>query len=185
MIADPVLSKVAAPYAKALVDQTLTDESSHQITVDMDFLNAMLNAKDKTLLLFVKNPLILPKDKLEVVGKLLTSNAHPKTLTFLNLLIKRNRFRLLDTIAYHYLQSIYKTATLREIQVYTAFPFTKRQINKLTKKLKDILDVQAIKLVFTEDPSLIGGFSLKTQTKQVDFTIKDKLTKLSKLLDYV
>ena len=185
MIADPVISKVAAPYAKALVDQTLKYELTHQITLDMDFLNATLNGKDKTLLLFVKNPLILPKDKLEVLSKLLTSNAHPKTLTFLNLLIKRNRFQLLDTIANQYLQSVYKTATIREIQVQTAFPFTKRQINKLTNKLKAILNVREIKLVFTEDSSLIGGFSLKTHTKRVDFTIKDKLNKLSKLLDYV
>ena len=37
----------------------------------------------------------------------------------------------------------------------------------------------------TVDPSLIGGFLIKTESKVIDFTIKNQLQKLAKHLDTV
>jgi F0F1-type ATP synthase delta subunit len=39
--------------------------------------------------------------------------------------------------------------------------------------------------VINEDPSLIGGFLIKTESKIIDFTIKNKLQQLAKHLDTV
>jgi F-type H+-transporting ATPase subunit delta len=71
------------------------------------------------------------------------------------------------------------------IEVSSAFAFTNRQKNTLIKKLKEITKAREIRLAITVDPSLIGGFLIKTDSKVIDFTIKNQLQELAKHLDSV
>jgi F-type H+-transporting ATPase subunit delta len=71
------------------------------------------------------------------------------------------------------------------IEVSTAFPFTKVQKNMLIQKLKELTNAREIRLIINVDPSLIGGFLIKTDSKVIDFTIKNQLQKLAKHLDTV
>jgi len=57
--------------------------------------------------------------------------------------------------------------------------------NTLIKKLKELTNAREIRLVITVDSSLIGGFLIKTNSKVLDFTIKNQLQKLAKHLDTV
>ena len=63
--------------------------------------------------------------------------------------------------------------------------FTNLQKNTLIKKLKELTNAREIRLVITVDSSLIGGFLIKTNSKVLDFTIKNQLQKLAKHLDTV
>jgi len=71
------------------------------------------------------------------------------------------------------------------IEVSTAFPFTNKKKNTLVKKLKDITKAREIRLVITVDSNLIGGFLIKTNSKVLDFTIKNQLRKLANHLDTI
>ena len=71
------------------------------------------------------------------------------------------------------------------IEVSTAYAFTNLQKNTLIKKLKDLTKAREIRLVITVDSSLIGGFLIKTNSKVLDFTIKNQLENLAKHLDSV
>jgi len=62
------------------------------------------------------------------------------------------------------------------------------QINKkntLIKKLKELTNAREIRLEITVDSSLIGGFLIKTNSRVVDFTVKNQLQKLASHLDSV
>jgi len=71
------------------------------------------------------------------------------------------------------------------IEVSTAYAFTNLQKNTLIKKLKDLTKAREIRLVITVDSSLIGGFLIQTESKVLDFTVKNQLEKLAKHLDSV
>jgi F-type H+-transporting ATPase subunit delta len=71
------------------------------------------------------------------------------------------------------------------IEVTSAFPFTNKQKNTLVKKLKDMTNAREIRLAITVDSSLIGGFLIKTDSKILDFTVKNQLQQLAKHLDSV
>jgi F-type H+-transporting ATPase subunit delta len=71
------------------------------------------------------------------------------------------------------------------IEVSTAFAFTNLQKDMLIKKLKELTNAREIRLVITVDSSLIGGFLIKTESKVVDFTVKNQLQNLAKHLDTV
>ena len=100
-------------------------------------------------------------------------------------LINRDRINLLKPIISNYLDLVYETASIKMIEVSTAFPFTNLQKNSLIQKLKELTKAREIRLVITVDANLIGGFLIKTDSKVIDFTLKNQLQNLAKHLDAV
>ena len=80
---------------------------------------------------------------------------------------------------------VYELASIIMIEVSTAFAFTNLQKNTLIKKLKELTNAREIRLVINVDSSLIGGFLIKTNSKVIDFTVKNQLQLLAKHLDTV
>jgi F-type H+-transporting ATPase subunit delta len=71
------------------------------------------------------------------------------------------------------------------VEVSTASAFTNSQKDTLIQKLKELTNAREIRLVTTVDPTLIGGFLIKTESKVIDFTVKNQLQQLAKHLDTV
>jgi len=181
---NPLTSKIAAPYARALYDFSVENNIMHQITADFQNLDIFLG-KTVELIEYLNNPVITTEEKQEILTKLLKSQINASTFKFLMVLVERDRIDLLQSIITTYLDLIYETASIKMIEVYTAFPFTNLQKNTLIKKLKQLTQAREIRLVIRVDSSLIGGFLIKTSSKVIDFTVKNQLQKLAKHLDSV
>ena len=184
MSGNPLAAKVASPYARALFDFSVEQNIMHQITADFQNLEIFLD-ETKDLIEYLNNPLISSKEKKEILTKTLESQLNKDTFKFINVLVDRNRINLLQPIIVGYLELIYQTASIQTIEVNTAFAFTNLQRDKLIKKLKEIMNAREIRLVINVDSSLIGGFLIKTNSKVLDFTVKNQLQKLAKHLDGV
>ena len=90
-------------------------------------------------------------------------------------LVDRDRINLLNRVITNYLELVYETASIKMIEVVTASAFTNLQKNTLIQKLKELTNAREIRLVITVDSNLIGGFLIKTESKVIDFTIKNQL----------
>ena len=184
MNTNPLASKIAAPYARALYDFSVEKNIMHQITADFQNLEIFLS-KSKELTDYLNNPLVNLEAKRDILTKLLKSQLNQETFKFLLVLINRERINLLQTIIETYLELVYNLASIKMIEVTTAFPFTNLQKNTLIKKLKELTNAREIRLVITVDSSLIGGFMIKTNSRVIDFTVKNQLQQLAKHLDSV
>jgi len=184
MSSNPLTAKIAAPYARALFDFSVEKNIMHQITADFQNLETFLNETTE-LTDYLNNPIVNQTAKREVLTKTLQSQVNAETFKFLMVLVKRERINLLKAIITNYLELVYETASIKMIEVTTAFAFTNLQKNMLIKKLKELTDAREIRLVITVDPSLIGGFLIKTNSKVIDFTVKNQLQNLAKHLDTV
>ena len=181
---NPLLAKIAAPYARALFDFSVDKNIMHQITADFQNLDIFLNEATE-LTDYFKNPIVNKEAKREVLTKTLKSQINAETFKFLMILINRDRISLLSSVISRYLELVYETASIKMIEVSTAFPFTNLQKDTLIKKLKELTNAREIRLVITVDSNLIGGFLIKTESKVIDFTIKNQLQNLAKHLDTV
>jgi len=184
MSINPLAAKIAAPYARALFDFSVEKNIMHQITADFQNLDIFLNETTE-LTEYLNNPIVSKEAKREVLTKTLKSQINTETFKFLMILVNRDRINLLNSVIARYLELVYETASIKMIEVSTAFAFTNLQKNTLIKKLKELTNAREIRLVITIDPSLIGGFLIKTESKVIDFTIKNQLQKLAKHLDTV
>jgi F-type H+-transporting ATPase subunit delta len=184
MSINPLAAKIAAPYARALFDFSIEKNIMHQITADFQNLDIFLN-ETVELTEYFNNPIVNKEAKREVLTKTLKSQINTETFKFLMILVNRDRINLLNSIISRYLELVYETASIKMIEISTAFAFTNLQKNTLIKKLKELTNAREIRLVITVDPSLIGGFLIKTESKVIDFSIKNQLQKLAKHLDTV
>ena len=184
MSGNPLMSKIAAPYARALFDFSVENNIMHQITADFQNLDIFLNETPE-LVKYLNNPVVKQEAKREILAKTLKSQINTETFKFLMVLIERNRINLLGSIINSYLELIYQTASIKMIEISTASAFTNLQKDTLIQKLKELTNAREIRLVMTVDPSLIGGFLIQTESKVIDFTVKNQLQQLAKHLDTV
>ena len=184
MSGNPLASKIAAPYARALFDFSVEKNIMHQITAEFQNLEIFLDETPE-LMEYLNNPIVSQDAKREILTKTVQSQVNTETFKFLMVLVNRDRINLLQAVITSYLELVYETASIKMIEVSTAFPFTNLQKNTLIQKLKELTNAREIRLIITVDPSLIGGFLIKTESKVIDFTIKNQLQKLAKHLDTV
>ncbi len=184
MSANPLASKIAAPYARALFDFSVDKNIMHQITADFQNLEIFLDESTE-LTEYLNNPLVSQDAKGEVLTKTLKSQVNSETFKFLMVLVDRDRINLLKSVITNYLELVYETASIKTIEVVTAVEFSNAQKNTLIQKLKELTNAREIKLAITVDPNLIGGFLIKTESKVIEFTIKNQLQQLAKHLDSV
>ena len=184
MSGNPLASKIAAPYARALFDFSVEKNIMHQITADFQNLDIFLEEATE-LIAYLNNPVVNQQAKRDILAKTLKSQVNTETFKFLMVLVDRDRINLLSAVITNYLELVYETASIKMIEVVTASAFTNSQKNALIQKLKEITNAREIRLVVTVDSNLIGGFLIKTESKVIDFTIKNQLQRLAKHLDTV
>lgn len=184
MSKNPLTVRIAAPYARALFDFSVEKNIMHQITADFQNLDVFLDESDE-LLDYLNNPIVSNDAKSEILTKILKPQVNSETFKFLMVLVERGRINVLKSVITTYLELVYETASIKTIEVATAYPFANLQKNMLIQKLKELTNAREIRLVISVDSSLIGGFLIKTESKIIDFTIKNQLQKLAKHLDTV
>ena len=184
MSKNPVALKIATPYARALFDFVKETGTLFEVTSDIQNIQGLL-FKSKELFKCLQNPLISNEAKQEILIRVAGKKMNHETLQFLTTLIKRNRINLLSTIIFSYLELVYKAANSQAFQIVSATDLSNGQRTRLIKKIKSISKNSRIMIQFNTDKTLIGGFLIKNQGKIVDYSIKNKLKTLSKLLDTV
>ena len=184
MSKNPLTARIAAPYARALFDFSVEKNIMHQVTADFQNLEVFLD-ESAELTDYLNNPIVNNVAKSEILTKILKSQVNADTFKFLMVLVRLNRINVLKSVISRYLELVYETASIKTIEVATAYPFANLQKNTLIQKLKELTNAREIRLVITVDSGLIGGFLIKTESKIIDFTIKNQLQKLAKHLDTV
>jgi len=184
MSKNPLAAKIAEPYARAMYDFSLKKNIMHQVTADFQNLEVFLN-ETPDLLEYLNNPLIPREQKAELLDRTLKTQVNVETFKFLNVLVQRDRINLLQATIENYLALVYELASIKIIEVSTAYPLPTVQKDHLTQKLKELTNAREIRLIINVDPSLIGGLLIKTNSKIIDFTVKNQLQLLAKHLDSV
>jgi F-type H+-transporting ATPase subunit delta len=174
------VTKIAEPYAEALLELTVSG-SSNELTTDMNVVSQFL-ASSSDLKNFLDNPLITRVAKKKVIKDVLGEQISSQTLTFLMLLVDRNRISILDVIAKRFLELSYKKDSIEIAKVTSSIPLSAEQQKNLAEKLKSITGANQIKLALKVDPSLIAGFTVEIGSKLIDTSIRGQLKQITVLL---
>ena len=175
------VSKVAVPYAEALLDLAKSTSSLKETTNDMNIISQFLtNSSD--LKKFLSNPLIVRDAKKNVVKDILGEQVSEATLKFLLLLVDRNRIALIESITQKFLELSYKEESIEIAKVTSSVKLSAQQQKNLAEKLKVITGAKQIKLALKVDSQLIGGFTVEIGSKLIDTSIRGQLKQISNLL---
>lgn len=171
---------VASRYAKSIFELALENNSSDKIQNDM-VLIADTFENSKELLNLVKNPIIHASKKSEIFKSIFNGKIEAMSLAFIELIIKNSREVILPQITISYQELYKKHNNIVDVIIISAIPLTSEVKNKILSKLK-IKYQGTLEIIEKIDTSILGGFIVKIDGKQIDASVSSQLTNLKNVL---
>lgn len=168
--------RVASRYAKSLIELANERNVLEQINADMQLFSQVVS-QNRDFQLLMRNPIVKSDKKLAVINGVFKGKVQDLTLSFFNIVARKNRESLLEHIALA-VQEQYRTIQgIQSAEVISAVPLNPSLRDELGQRLVAETG-KRIELIERVDPSLIGGFVLRVGDKQIDSSVKNSLRKL-------
>ena len=145
------------------------------------FLETLSSSKE--LKSSLSSPMVSNDSKKSILKDVFQEQLGAAFISFLMVLVDRNRIGVVETILEKYLELAYKVSAVTIANVTTAIPLSPEQHDSLTSKLKQMTSAEEVKLVITVEPELIGGFIIQVDSKVIDTSLKGQLKQIASYLE--
>lgn len=169
--------RVASRYAKSILELSIEKGQLEGIYEDFKNLAAM-GKSNRELALILSNPVLTSDKKLKVLKALFSKSCNPITTSFFEIVSRKNRESVLLNIASEFVAQYNRYKSIQVAEVSTTTPLTESQRNQLINLVKEISGMSEVRLEEKINPSLIGGFVLKVNDRQLDESLSSKLKAL-------
>ncbi len=174
--------KVASRYAKSLLKIAIEENALEELHKDMVLVNDICTS-NREFVLFLKSPIVKSDKKKSVVDAVFGNQLSKISYTFISLIISKKREGILSDIAESFID-IYKIhKNVKSATVTSAVALTTDQKERISTMLNANVTTESVDLTEVVDPELIGGMILRVGDKQIDESIRRKLTNLEMEFD--
>lgn len=173
------VQRIAARYAKSLIDLAIEQNKLERIKEDVDSFLGLTQNRDFYLL--VKSPIVNAEKKRQIFRTLFEGKYDKLTSSFLDILALKGRETYLIEIAKEFLHQYKDFKHISTVVLTTVSPLGEDTLDALRKKLlaSSATDEQ-VELITKVNPDLVGGFILEVEGKIYDASIASKLDELKK-----
>jgi F-type H+-transporting ATPase subunit delta len=173
------LATLARPYAAAAFKRAKETSATDKWSLSLAFLASVI--KNENISVVVDNPKVNRQKLSALMLDICQGHVDIENENFIKLLVHNNRLDLLPTIAK--LFEIYKAEDegYIEVDVFTAFVFSKETKQEFTINLEKTLG-KKIHMNVAVDKSLIGGILVRAGDRVIDVSIKGRLQHMQKAL---
>lgn len=170
--------KLQTRYAQSLFELALEQGISEAVYNDMQCVMSVC-LQNHELRVVLKNPVIKPSDKRNIVDDVFKGKVKELSLAFMELLISKRRDILLYEIAERYTEIYKEHNNIKTAILTTASSLDEGIVNTIVRKIEEELSAK-IDLQTKVNPKLIGGFCLLVDGMQYDASFMKQFTKLKK-----
>jgi F-type H+-transporting ATPase subunit delta len=172
-------TKVAARYAKALLELAIEQKKVDSILGDMQFL-LQVNNDSRDFELLVSSPIIKADKKLGIF-KMIFDQFEQTSMAFVELITKNGRENLLPEIAVAFESQVKAHKGIIPITLISATPLDSATKDAILEKVKSSVDgTLEVEEVIDED--LIGGFMVRMGDVQIDASVSSQFNNLKQRL---
>ncbi len=174
--------RLAARYAKSIIDLAVEQKQLEEVHNDMQFLSAV--AKSSREFVSVLQSPIIPADKKEKIFDAVTKDkVCQMTASFLKLLVTKNREFFLVEIINAVIDQYNAIKGIHKVKLTTAIAISDDVKNAIVSKIKSDTSMQNIQLETVVKEELIGGFVLEFNNNLVDASVARDLRDVKKQFD--
>jgi F-type H+-transporting ATPase subunit delta len=171
------VATVAARYAKSLLDLAQERDLLETIYKDMLMFQQTL-AQSRPLRLMLKNPIVRAEKKSAVIRQIFNGRVNTLTMTFLDIVGKKNREGILDAIADEFISQYDRINGVNRATVVTTVPLTDAQREQFKQIVLRYTNGKKVELDEKIDSKLIGGYVLRVGDQQIDGSIRNQLNEI-------
>ena len=171
------VATVAARYAKSLLDLAQENALTETMYKDMQFFKRTLD-QSRPLLLMLKNPIVRSEKKSAVLKAAFSGRIDPVTMSFFQIIAKKNRESIMDAIANEFINQYDRLKGVERATIITTIPLTEELRKTFIAMVTKATGGKAVELEEKLDSKLIGGYILRVGDRQVDGSIRSQLNDL-------
>ena len=175
------LSPLARPYAKAIFAAALDAGNHEMVARDLALLSAVSNTKEVSSL--IEDPELSKEKIAQIIIDLADGEICDLSDKMLELLADNKRLNLIEAINTSYQQLLEQHSNTSSIVVNVANQPSEHNKNIIIEKLL-AEHGEGSNIEFSEDPSIMGGLSIKVGDETLDLSIKGKVKKLVNQLNF-
>jgi|TARA_Y200000002_G_C22359003_1_gene528241 F-type H+-transporting ATPase subunit delta len=175
------LSPLARPYAKAIFAAALDAGNHEMVARDLALLSAVSNTKEVSSL--IEDPELSKEKIAQIIIGLADGEICDLSNKMLELLADNKRLNLIEAINTSYQQLLEQHSNTSSIVVNVANQPSEDNKNIIIEKLL-AEHGEGSNIEFSEDPSIMGGLSIKVGDETLDLSIKGKVKKLVNQLNF-
>ena len=175
------LSPLARPYAKAIFAAALDAGNHEMVARDLALLSAVSNTKEVSSL--IEDPELSKEKIAQIIIGLADGEICDLSNKMLELLADNKRLNLIEAINTSYQQLLEQHSNTSSIVVNVANHPSEDNKNTIIEKLL-AEHGEGSNIEFSEDPSIMGGLSIKVGDETLDLSIKGKVKKLVNQLNF-
>jgi len=172
-------TKSAVRYAKALLDLCLEQGKVEAVEADLVRFTAMI-ANSKDFSVFLSSP-VIRDDKKIAIYKTLLGDFNQITMSFFTLVTKNGREHLLPEIAHQFDRLLKKHRNIVTGTITSSIALDARTKKSILDKISSTFE-GTLALDEVVDASLLGGFIIRIDDKQIDASVSSKLKTLKQEL---
>ncbi len=171
--------RLAARYAKSLIDLALEKGQLEAVYADMQWLNAVCRSS-RELVTILNSPIITSDKKEKILEAVTAGKVTDLTMAFNRLLVNKHRESNLPEIVNTFI-SQYKTyKKIHIIKLTTATEISEKVKEAIVEQVRKTSAIENIELETAVDEKLIGGFVLQAGDKMVDASIAYDLKQVTR-----
>lgn len=164
---------IANRYANALMEFAIEKELLEKVSADVDLIYNTLKAS-RELQVLLTSPVLKQDKKLGILEDIFSNKISGEVLTFLHFIIKKNREDVLFQMMKQYLELRDQKLGIINAEVTSSLELIDEHKEKLRMKLEDYTR-KKVKISFSLDNKLIGGFVVRIGDTVLDASIKHQL----------
>ncbi|UKN00364.1 ATP synthase F1 subunit delta [Paracrocinitomix mangrovi] len=173
-------SKAAIRYATAYMDLAIEMKSIEKVYADVQMLDSLCY-DSREFMAFLDSPIIQKRKKNTVYDAMFQGKVEKMTLEFLKLITKNSRENLLPEITESFISQYKKHKGIVVVNLKSAVALEDKVKKAIVAKVNEHFKGD-VELNESVDQSLIGGFIVSVEDKQIDASIKSQLANLKNIL---
>ncbi len=170
--------KVSTRYAESLMGVAEDKKNLDDTTKDVELIISALESSGE-LFRTMENPIVKPELKLSILTEIFKDKISSDTLEFLRFVIDKDRENLLYDIMKNFMILRDEKLGYANVNLKTAFELDDKEREELIALFNKMLN-KKIKLKYSVDPEIIGGFVAAVGDTVYDASLKHQLSLLRK-----
>jgi F-type H+-transporting ATPase subunit delta len=170
-------SRVAARYVKSLLGLAVERGVIEEVHKDMLLFSAVC-AQNRAFTVMLRSPVIRHEKKRAILEGVFKGKVNKLTMAIIDIITRKNREPILPAIAIEFHNAYNEYKGIGQAYLTTTIPVDaelRKSIETVVKKLSDKKQVEIEEKV---DKELIGGFILNVGDRQIDASIRSKLSRM-------
>jgi F-type H+-transporting ATPase subunit delta len=162
--------RLAARYAKSLVDLAIERKQLEEVYADMTLLDKVCHT-NRDFVNLLRSPIVKTDTKKKIMVAIISGKVSVLTQSFITLLISKGRESNLPEIIQSFISQYKAHKNIHIVKLATAMPISDAIRNAVVTQVKEAGGFTNIELEEQVDDSLVGGFVLQVGDKLVDASI--------------